>query len=167
MDDYYHNFHKIIGSFPVVEFSALLCLTDPQGNLLLIRDERETYWKLPGGEILPGESLIDCLRRTVFDKTGIYLESAVLLKLFTGKNLSFISDENANISPVVAMFLPKKVRGTLKRNLEREMRFFATWNIPEGKIYPPMKASVQFFIENFPGGIPLKPFDFDGFSEET
>jgi len=110
---------------------------------------------------------MNCLRRSVFNKIGIYLESAVFLRLFSGKNLNFVSDDNANISAVMAMYLPKRVRGVLKKNLKREMRFFATWNIPESRIYPPMKEPIQFFIENFPGGIPLKPLDFDSFSEES
>jgi len=168
MDEYSKNFHRIAGSFPIVEFSALIYLTDPQGNLVLVQDKDDLYWRLPGGIIYPDEKVIECLRRTVFHKIGVYIENAVFLNIFSGGDQSYISADGANITPVYAAYLPTKVRGVLKKAAESdsEIRFFATWNVRLEKIFPPMKETVRFFLENFPGGVPLKPLDLDRFSEE-
>ncbi|MHC1773322.1 MAG: NUDIX domain-containing protein [Flexilinea sp.] len=168
MDEYCKNFHRIAGSFPIVEFSALIYLTDPQGNLLLVQDNDDLYWRLPGGMIRPDEKVVECLRRTVFNQIGVYIENAVFLNIFSGRNQNYISIDGANITPVYAAYLPTKVRGVLKRAAETdsEIRFFATWNVHPEKIFPPMVDTVRFFLENFPGGVPLKPLDLDRFSEE-
>jgi hypothetical protein len=167
MSEYIRNFHRLVGSFPVVECSALTFLTDLQGNLLLIRAPEEPYWKLPGGPLEPDEKLIHCLQRHVMNQTGVFIENGVLLQVFTGSEMSYISVDNANISPVYAAFIPGNVRGTLKRNAEfpMEFRFFASWNIPMTEVFPPMLACMDYYREYFPEGIPLQPLDLDRFAK--
>lgn len=167
MSEYTHNFRRLVGSFPVVECSALTFLTDLQGNLLLLRAQNEPYWKLPGGPIEPNEKLIHCLQRHVMTQTGVFIENGVLVQLFSGGNSSFISDENTNISPLYAVFLPGNVRGTLKINAESpmEFRFFASWNIPMKEVFPPMLACMNYYRNFFPEGIPLQPLDLDRFAK--
>ncbi len=168
MQDYLKDLHRITGSFPIVELSALTYLTDPQGNLLLTQDPADGYWRLPGGGIHPGEKVVECLRRTVFNQIGIYVETVIFLNLFSGKEQNYIDADGARITPIYAVCLPTKIRGVLRKNSDSgaEIRFFATWNVPIGKVFPPMLGAVQFFLDNFPGGVPLKPFDIDRFAEE-
>ncbi len=169
MRDYQKALHRVTGSFPIVEFSALTYLTDAQGNLLLIQDPEAGYWKLPGGMIHPGERVIECLRRTVFHQIGVTIEKAVFLNLFSGKEQNYIAEDSARITPVYAACLPTQTRGVLRNNEESrtEIRFFATWNVPLASVFPPMTETIQFFLDNFPGGVPLRPFDIDRFSEES
>ncbi len=166
MSDYRSNFHQIVGSFPIIEFSALIYLTDPQGNLLLIREGADQPWQLPGGVIEPNESVFECLQRTVLAATNVFVEKGSLIQLFSDGEMNYIAENSANITPVYAVFIPTNVHGLLRMNVEApfEFCFFASWNIPTEAVFPPQLSAIQYYQERFPDGIPLQPFDLDPFS---
>ena len=80
---YREIFHRVVGSFPMVEFWTLAYLTDPQGNLLMTQGENDGYWRLPGGPIRPEEDMMNCLQRTVLDQTGVLIEAGYLIRVFS------------------------------------------------------------------------------------
>ena len=49
MTNYQKDLHDAAPGLTLVEVSPLALLTDPQGNLLLLRDKDDIYWHLPGG----------------------------------------------------------------------------------------------------------------------
>ena len=87
MIDYQKNLHDSAPGLPLVEISPLALLTDPQGNLLLVRGQDEIYWHLLGGWLSPDETIRECLQRSVLNNCSILLESCSLLKVFSGPDL--------------------------------------------------------------------------------
>ncbi|HPB39491.1 MAG TPA: NUDIX domain-containing protein [Flexilinea sp.] len=166
MGDYHSRLHQLAGSFPLVEFFALTYITDPQGNLLLIRKNENSCWELPGGAMQPDESVFECLQRTVLSVTNVFIEKGMLIQLFSDGELNYIDEDSANITPIYAVFIPTSVHGSLRISREKpvEFRFFASWNIPTDKIFPPMLGAIQYYRQHFPEGIPLQPLDLDQFA---
>lgn len=51
-----------------------LVVTDPQGQLLLLRrrtEDSESVWTIPGGAVEPYETVAEALRRQLFEETGL------------------------------------------------------------------------------------------------
>ncbi len=167
MSDYAEELHKVVGTFPIVEMTPVVYLTDPQGNLLLVRSRSRCYWELPGGVMVPGESISACVRRSIYSSLGILIESCVPIKVFTELSDGYSSEDAANVFPCYIGFLPTKVSGSFKPQTERtqEIRFFATWNIKKEKIFPLNWGPVNFYIQNFPGGAPLRSLDLERYSD--
>lgn len=167
MKNYRKELHDAVNGFPVIEICTLVYLTDPQGNLILQRAKDDIYWKLPGGFLTPEESVKKCLQRNILDNYGILIERCSLLKVFSGPGQSFISDDSARICPLYMTFFPTRIRGSLRTQPAdgSEIRFFASWNIPTEKIFPPMRNAVQYFIDTFPGGAPVDSFDLERYPE--
>ena len=169
MIDYQRKLHRAVNGFPVVELFPLVYLSDPQGNLSLQREAGALYWKIPGGAFNPEETIRESLQHTILENFGILIESCALLKLYSGSDQSYISDDSAHIYPVYLAFFPTRIRGSLRNRPKdgSEMRFFATWNIPMEQIFPPMRKVVQYYIETFPGGMPPQSIDLERFPEVT
>ena len=104
MIDYRKNLHDVARGFPLIEISPVALLTDPQGNLLLVRDHDDVYWHLLGGWLGPDETIRECLQRAVLNNCSILLESCSLLKVFSGPDLNYLTEDSAHVSPVYMLF---------------------------------------------------------------
>lgn len=167
MMDYRKGLHDAACGLGLVEVCALALLTDPQGNLLMVRGKDEVYWGLLGGWLSPDESIGECLQRAVLKNCSILLEGCSLLKVFSGGDLSYLSEDSARISPVYMLFFPKRIRGSLRSApLDgSEIRFFAPWNIPMDRVFPPMRRIVGYFAECY-SSIPIaQSADWDRYPE--
>src|SRR5262245_40195151 len=49
------------------------------GEVLLVKRDSPALWELPGGGILPGETIEDALRREVQEESGVQIEVIELL----------------------------------------------------------------------------------------
>lgn len=167
MIDYRKNLHDIARGFPLIEISPVALLTDPQGNLMLVRDQDDVYWHLLGGWLGPDETIRECLQRSVLNNCSILLESCSLLKVFSGTDLNYLSEDSAHISPVYMLFFPKRIRGSLREKPKdgSEIRFFAPWNIPMDRVFPPMRRIIQYFVDNYSKMPIAQSADWDRYPE--
>ena len=151
MIDYRKTLHDATPGIPLIEICPLALLTDPQGNLLLVRDRDDIYWHLLGGWLGPNETIRECLQRSVLNNCAILLETCSLLKVFSGTDLSYLTEDSVRISPIYMLFFPKQIRGSLRTKPKdgSEIRFFAPWNIPMDRVFPPMRRVISYFIDNY------------------
>ncbi len=165
MQNYHAGFYRLIGSFPVIELTTLAYLTDPQGNLLLTQADDDGYWRLPGGPMRPEEDLLSCLQRTILDQTGMLIDAAYLIRVFSDPAQRYIETNGAHISPVYAVYSAAAMRGRLERveGSRRKFCFFSAENIPLERVFPPMLPAVRFFIQSFSDGIPQRPTDSEAY----
>lgn len=65
-------------SIPVIPAIGVGAIVfDGQGRVLLVRRARPPkagLWTVPGGRLEPGETLLECCRREVFEETGLAIE---------------------------------------------------------------------------------------------
>lgn len=55
--------------------AARAVLMDAEGRVLLIRRADNGMWALPAGGMEPGESVTDCMKREVWEETGLTVNS--------------------------------------------------------------------------------------------
>ena len=167
MIDYRRNLHDTAPGFPFIEISPLALLTDPQGNILLARDKDDGYWRLPGGWLSPNETVEECLQRSVLSNCSILLETCCLMKVFSGADLNYVTEDTARVSPVYMLFFPKRIRGSLRTKPRdgSEIRFFAPWNIPMEQVFPPMQREARYYIDNFSDLPVAQALDWDRYPD--
>ena len=85
----------------IVAASALI--RNRKGEIALVKTERRG-WELPGGQIELGETLLDGLRREIFEECGIVAEPGRLLHVRS----------NLSASIVIFLFQAAYVRGELR-----------------------------------------------------
>ena len=167
MIDYRKSLHDAAPGLPLIEICVLALLTDPQGNLLMVRDRDDIYWRLMGGWLTPGERVRECLQRSILNACSILLEECSLLKVFSGEDLNYLSEDAAHVAPVYMLFFPKRIRGSLRSKPQdgSEIRFFAPWNIPMEQVFPPMRRVIQFFVDNYSSMPIAQSTDWDRYPE--
>ena len=167
MIDYRKSLHDAAPGLPLVEICPLALLTDPQGNILLVRDQGDIYWHLMGGWLTPNETIRECLQRSILNNCSILLEECSLLKVFSGGDLNYLTEDSAQVAPIYMLFFPKRIRGSLRMKPRdgSEIRFFAPWNIPMELVFPPMRRVIQYFVDNY-SNIPIaQRADWDRYPE--
>lgn len=163
MPRYKDLLYRVVGSFPVTEVVTVAFLTDRQGNLLLTRESSDSYWRLPGDSQELEEDLFSCLQRTVLFQTGILIDAANLIRVFSDVSQRYVDRNNAHIFPIYHAFIATEMRGKLEgaEGSTRKFRFFSAANIPFDRVFPPMMPALRFFVENFGDGIPVQLMDWE------
>ena len=74
-------------------FEATLCWILKDGEVLLKFANRgisKGRWNAAGGKIDPGETVVECIKREVFEETGLHIEEP----FYHGKFKFFFGDPN-------------------------------------------------------------------------
>lgn len=73
-----------LGSQPIQLNFAAGCIVDTDGRILLHRRSDDGKWGVPGGALEYGETAHDAVVREVKEETGLVVEVADLLGVYTG-----------------------------------------------------------------------------------
>jgi len=88
--------------------------TDGQGRVLLQRYPEFGWWELPGGLLEPGERLSDCLVRGLRQETGLVVEPARLVGLYTSPDFNLTYPNGDQVQQFIACFACRVSGGTLR-----------------------------------------------------
>ena len=132
----------------------------------LIRTEIR-FTRLFISRLTPDETIRECLQRAVLNNCSILLEDCSLLKVFSGPDLNYLSEDSARVVPIYMLFFPKRIRGSLRTKPRdgSEIRFFAPWNIPLDQVFPPMRRVIQYFVDNHSSMPIAQSADWDRYPE--
>ena len=87
---------------------------DGQGRVLLQRYPEFGWWELPGGLLEPGERLSDCLVRGLRQETGLVVEPARLVGLYTSPDFNLTYPNGDQAQQFIACFACRVSGGTLR-----------------------------------------------------
>lgn len=124
------------------------CVLVEDGKILLAKHKRggEEYWVLPGGGLKSGETIADCLKRELWEESGLEIEVGEVLFVFD------VIEPNRHIVNIV--FRAKRIGGELKpRNIPIGQRLIGMQFIPleelkKINLKPPIAEEIEEAINN-------------------
>jgi ADP-ribose pyrophosphatase YjhB (NUDIX family) len=112
-------------------------IVDDHGRALLIQRRDNGHWEPPGGVLEHGETVEDCLRREVFEETGLRVETERLTGVY----------QNVRQHIVALVFRCHAVAGELTENPEASAFSWARTDEVSGLMTPAYAVRVLDAIE--------------------
>jgi 8-oxo-dGTP diphosphatase len=113
--------------------AAAAIVWDAIGRVLLIRRGDGRGWSLPGGVMEPGENLVACVLREVWEETGLDVEPVRLVGIYSDPaHMRFAYPNGDQVHFVSATFECRVMGGSLRADGEEslEVAYFAPDGLP-------------------------------------
>ncbi|MES2765075.1 MAG: NUDIX domain-containing protein [Bacteroidota bacterium] len=132
MAEYSKEIRKKIGTDKIlIPGTACILLNEKNEILLQLRSSNKT-WGCPGGLMDIGETVIESLKREVFEETNLRIENPLLLGIYSGKDFEGKYPNGNEIASVLMAFIVSEFSGELRGNDESlEMKFFKIDELPQ------------------------------------
>jgi 8-oxo-dGTP pyrophosphatase MutT (NUDIX family) len=131
-ESYLGQLRKLVGSRPLICPGARAIIRDEQGRILLIRRSDNGAWGMPAGSLELSESILDCLKREVWEETGLEVLEATPMALYTEPRFASITAFGDHIQIFSVVFRVDRWQGALVTSTDEtsQARFFAPDNLP-------------------------------------
>ncbi|MFF2076354.1 NUDIX hydrolase [Kitasatospora sp. NPDC058162] len=140
--DYFHDPAAPTANSVVPSVTAVV--TDTDGRLLLIHKTDNNLWALPGGGHDIGESVADTVVREVREETGIDVEVAAVVGLYTDPGHVMAYDDGEVRQQFSICFRARPVGGVLRTSSEsKEVRWVNPADLDDLDIHPSMRLRIQ------------------------
>ncbi|MGW3042466.1 NUDIX hydrolase [Kitasatospora sp. NPDC001159] len=140
--DYFHDPAAPPANSVVPSVTAVV--TDTDGRLLLIHKTDNNLWALPGGGHDIGESVADTVVREVREETGIDVEVAAVVGLYTDPGHVMAYDDGEVRQQFSICFRARPVGGVLRTSSEsKEVRWVNPADLNDLDIHPSMRLRIQ------------------------
>ena len=83
-ESYLGQLRKLVGNRKLLTSATRAIIQDERGRTLFIRRSDNRLWGLPGGFMELDETVYDALCREVNEETGLDVESATLIAIYSG-----------------------------------------------------------------------------------
>ena len=136
-NDYHQSYlgqlRQVIGKRKIISLAARAIVLDEAGQILLIRRRDNDTWGMPAGSIELDESIFDCVRREVFEETGLTVTAATPIAIYSDPRFSFITSFGDPYQMFAVVFLVTEWNGALQKVTDEttDARFFSLDNLPE------------------------------------
>jgi 8-oxo-dGTP diphosphatase len=131
---YVAHLREHVGHITLLLPATAAVIRDDLGRVLLIRRGDGRGWSLPGGIMEPGERVVDCLLREVWEETGLEVEPLRLVGVYSDPELTHIIYPNGDqVQFVSATFECRVLDGVLTADGDEslEVAFFSPEALPD------------------------------------
>ena len=132
-DSYLGQLRKLIGKKKVFAISARGIIENGVGEILLVKRSDNGLWVMPAGSIELEESILDCLKREVWEETGLTVESATPIAINSQPRFSFVTSYGDPYQMFSIVFIVDKWSGNLISETDEtvDARFFPLDDLPD------------------------------------
>ncbi|TDC06666.1 NUDIX domain-containing protein [Nonomuraea longispora] len=133
--------------------SVNVIVTNPAGDLLMIRRSDNDNWAVPGGAIDLGESIPEAAVRETFEETGITCEITGLVGTYSDPRHVILYTSNGEARQEFSIVLTARATGgqPTPSDESREVR----WMPRQEVMSLPMDRSMRMRIEHYLAGVLL------------
>ena len=129
---YLGQMRKLIGKKKMISIGARAIVRDDFGRILLVQRSDNQHWVMPAGSMELDESIIDTCKREVYEETGLIVENASLIAIYSHPRYSFVTAYGDPYQMTSFVFLVDKWSGNLRAQTDETLdaRFFALDKLP-------------------------------------
>jgi 8-oxo-dGTP pyrophosphatase MutT (NUDIX family) len=134
MSEYWARLRESVGHELLLVPSAVACIRDRRGRLLLLRrSDGEDLWGFPGGAMEPGERAVDAVKREVREEIGLEVEPLQLIGVYSAPEYAFAYPNGDWVQPVSMLFACRVVGGKLELDQEEvlDAAYFGPGRLPK------------------------------------
>lgn len=133
-ESYIAHLRSLIGNLEIILVAARAIVFDKNGRLLLIRRRDNNRWAMPAGAMELGESIYDCIVREVQEESGLDVERATLVAIWSDPGrTSIVTEYGDPYQLIVFVFRIDEWRGELVTQTDEtvDAGFFSLDQLPE------------------------------------
>jgi len=128
--------------------AASAVVVDAKGQVLLARRTDSGRWTIPGGEMEPGESIADTAVRETKEETGLDVEVASLVGIYTNPRHVVEYADGEVRQQFSVCFACRPIGGELSASDETtEVGYFSTDDIVQMDIHPSIRLRISHYLE--------------------
>lgn len=148
MNPYLRNLRQHIGHDLIMMPGTRIIMENEHGHILLqLRSDFE-LWGLPAGSPDVGETLSDCIRREVFEETGLTLLELHVFGVASHPDYETIEYPNGDrIQNYSTMFYSRRWQGKLDADNDEtlDLQFFAPDTLPD--MIPNHRRAIDLYLK--------------------
>ncbi|MDP3918123.1 MAG: NUDIX domain-containing protein, partial [Candidatus Woesebacteria bacterium] len=132
--DYIKYIRGMVGHKRILMNFAVATIFNAKGELLLQKRGDKKKWGLVGGTLELGETLEECVKREVFEETGLKIIPTSIIGIYTGPEYNILYPNRDKVQPVSVLFNVKVIGGKLRDKYDKEtldLKYFTKHNLPE------------------------------------
>lgn len=126
-DSYLGQIRKLIGKKKIISIGARAVVQDDEGRILLVQRSDNGHWVMPAGSMELDESILETCKREVYEETGLVVEDATLIAIYSHPRYSFVTAYGDPYQMMSFVFRVEKWSGDLQVQTDETLdaRFFA------------------------------------------
>lgn len=130
---YTGGLRQLVGDRTLIVPGPRAVIENEAGEILFVRRSDDGRWVMPAGQIELGESIHDALVREVREETGLLVEAATPIALYTEDRFSFVNAYGASHQMFAVVFHVTRFSGELITSTDETTgaRFFRRDALPE------------------------------------
>ncbi|WP_432892490.1 NUDIX domain-containing protein [Kribbella sp. CA-245084] len=154
-ETYVGNLRTYVGAQRLITPGPRAVIRNDTGDVLLVRRSDDNTWVMPAGGLELGESIWDALVREVHEETGLTVEAATPIALYTGPQYWFTNAFGGDHQMFSVVFRVDRWSGSLLAETDetRDARFFARDDLPPLR---PVYEETLADLDSFDGTLILK-----------
>jgi ADP-ribose pyrophosphatase YjhB (NUDIX family) len=160
MPDYHESYlgklRALVDKERLIAPGARAIIQDDEKRVLLVQRRDNSKWVMPAGSMELDESILETCRREVREETGLLVESATLIAIYSHPRYGFVTSYGDPYQMLAFVFRVDAWSGTLQTRTDetRAAEFFALDNLPDDIV--PLYRETLDDLQRFNGTVILK-----------
>lgn len=152
---YLGQLRSVLGNRRLITPAVRAALQDEYGRILLVQRSDNGQWVMPAGSLELNESVWDALQREVLEETGLEVQAAHLIAIYSEPRFHFTNAYGGKHQMLALVFAVTAWRGevTTVTDETTDAQFFALDDLPD---ISPLYQETLADLRRFNGKVILK-----------
>lgn len=155
-ESYHGLLRKHLGNQRIILPAVRAVIPDADGRILFVKRSDNGLWVMPAGSQELDESILDALHREVREESGLEVEAAELIAVYSEPRFHFTNSYGGEHQMLAFVFLVSQWSGTLQQETDETVaaQFFPLDALPANR--PTFYDETLEDMKNFNGKVILK-----------